>query len=167
MILESNFAEEEEHPLMKPTKENIRRALHWLVEDCAAGDSLLFYFSGHGSQQRNFTGDEIDGNDETLCPMDFLTQGVIVDDEINETIVRPLPYGVKLHAIFDACHSGTMLDLPFLCRMNRSVHCTSKSFRHLLYIIWNRNYIMLASQNVSGSKPLTICLYMCGLVGMT
>lgn len=45
---------------------------------------------------------------------------MIVDDEINATIVRPLPHGVKLHAVIDSCHSGTMLDLPFLCRMDRS-----------------------------------------------
>jgi len=63
----------------------------------------------------------VDGYDETLCPLDFQTQGMIVDDEINATIVRPLPSGVKLHAIIDACHSGTVLDLPYLCRMDRWV----------------------------------------------
>lgn len=95
--------------------------MFWLVQGCQPGDSLVFHFSGHGSQQRNYTGDEVDGYDETLCPLDFETQGMIVDDEINAAIVRPLPHGVKLHAIIDACHSGTVLDLPFLCRMNRSV----------------------------------------------
>lgn len=93
-------------------------AMCWLVQGCQAGDSLVFHYSGHGSQQRNYTGDEIDGYDETLCPVDYETQGMIVDDEINATIVRPLPLGVKLHAIIDACHSGTVLDLPFLCRMD-------------------------------------------------
>lgn len=97
----------------------MRMALYWLVQGCQPGDSLLFHYSGHGSRQRNFSGDEVDGYDETLCPLDFETQGMIVDDEINATIVRPLPYGVKLHAMIDACHSGTVLDLPFLCRMNR------------------------------------------------
>ena len=63
----------------------------------------------------------MDGYDETLCPLDFETQGMIVDDEINAAIVKPLPRGVRLHAIIDACHSGTVLDLPFLCRMNRLV----------------------------------------------
>ena len=91
------------------------------MQGCQAGDSLVFHYSGHGSQQRNYTGDEVDGFDETLCPLDFETQGMIVDDEINATLVRPLPRGAKLHAIIDACHSGTMLDLPFLCRMDRSV----------------------------------------------
>ncbi|XP_021287156.1 metacaspase-1-like isoform X2 [Herrania umbratica] len=86
---------------------------------CQPGDSLVFHYSGHGSQQRNYTGDEVDGYDETLCPTDFESQGMIIDDEINATIVRPLPHGVKLHAIIDACHSGTVLDLPFLCRMDR------------------------------------------------
>lgn len=96
-------------------------ALHWLVQGCQSGDSLVFHYSGHGSQQRNYNGDELDGYDETICPVDFETQGMIVDDEINATIVRPLTHGVKLHAIIDACHSGTVLDLPFLCRMDRSV----------------------------------------------
>ncbi|KAI3783558.1 hypothetical protein L1987_42642 [Smallanthus sonchifolius] len=114
------LTEEETDPYRIPTKHNIRMAMYWLVQGCQSGDSLVFHFSGHGSQQRNYTGDEIDGYDETLCPLDFETQGMIVDDEINATIVKPIPHGVKLHAIIDACHSGTMLDLPFLCRMDRS-----------------------------------------------
>ncbi|KAJ9171150.1 hypothetical protein P3X46_014552 [Hevea brasiliensis] len=114
------LTEEETDPYRIPTKQNMRMALYWLVQGCQSGDSLLFHYSGHGSRQRNYNGDEVDGYDETLCPLDFETQGMIVDDEINATIVRPLPHGVKLHAIIDACHSGTVLDLPFLCRMNRS-----------------------------------------------
>lgn len=87
----------------------------------------MFHFSGHGSQQRNYTGEEVDGYDETLCPVDFETQGMLVDDEINTTLVRPLPRGARLHAIIDACHSGTVLDLPYLCRMDRLVpFCYSK-----------------------------------------
>ncbi|XVF22871.1 hypothetical protein REPUB_Repub12eG0208600 [Reevesia pubescens] len=114
------LTEEETDPYRLPTKQNIRMALYWLVQGCQPGDSLLFHYSGHGSRQRNYNGDEVDGYDETLCPLDFETQGMIVDDEINATLVRPLPRGVKLHAIIDACHSGTVLDLPFLCRMNRA-----------------------------------------------
>ncbi|XP_061999198.1 metacaspase-1-like [Rosa rugosa] len=115
------LTEEETHPHKIPYKNNIRRALCWLVQGCQPGDSLLFYFSGHGSRQRNYHGDEVDGYDETLCPLDFETQGMIVDDEINAAIVRPIPHGVKLHAIIDSCHSGTILDLPCLCRMDRLV----------------------------------------------
>ncbi|KAI3968401.1 hypothetical protein MKW92_017266 [Papaver armeniacum] len=113
------LTEEETDPLRLPTKHNLRMAMYWLVQGCQPGDSLLFHYSGHGSRQRNYNGDEVDGYDETLCPLDFETQGMIVDDEINAAIVRPLIRGVKLHAIIDACHSGTVLDLPFLCRMGR------------------------------------------------
>lgn len=116
------LTEEETDRYKIPNKQNIRMAMHWLVQGCQPGDSLVFHYSGHGSQQRNYNGDEVDGFDETICPLDFETQGMILDDEINATIVRPLPYGVKLHAIIDACHSGTVLDLPFLCRMDRSGH---------------------------------------------
>ncbi|KAJ6672129.1 METACASPASE-4 [Salix viminalis] len=114
------LTEEETDPCRRPTKSNMRLALSWLVQGCQPGDSLVFHFSGHGSQKKDYDGDELDGYDETLCPTDFETQGMIVDDEINAVIVKPLPHGVKLHAIIDACHSGTVLDLPFLCRMDRN-----------------------------------------------
>uniref|UniRef100_A0A0E0BDW0 Peptidase C14 caspase domain-containing protein n=1 Tax=Oryza glumipatula TaxID=40148 RepID=A0A0E0BDW0_9ORYZ len=114
------LTEEQTDPYKIPTKHNIRMAMYWLVQGCQPGDSLVFHYSGHGAQQRNYSGDEVDGMDETLCPLDFETQGMIVDDEINTALVRPLTPGVKLHALIDACHSGTALDLPFLCRMNRS-----------------------------------------------
>nr|GEZ67005.1 hypothetical protein [Tanacetum cinerariifolium] len=103
------LAETDSHP--HPTKRNIQEALRWLVKDNRPGDSLVFYFSGHGLRQPDFFDDEIDGFDESICPLDFRTAGMIVDNEINETIVRPLKTGVKLHAIIDACHSGTILDL--------------------------------------------------------
>ncbi|XP_047333691.1 metacaspase-1-like isoform X2 [Impatiens glandulifera] len=96
---------------LSPTKENMQRALKWLVQDCQFGDSLVFYFSGHGLRQHDFNNDEIDGYDETLCPVDFKTAGMIFDNDINDVIVKPLKPGVKLHAIVDACHSGTILDL--------------------------------------------------------
>ncbi|KAA8539733.1 hypothetical protein F0562_026425 [Nyssa sinensis] len=114
------LTEEETDMYRRPTKQNIRMAMNWLVNGCQPGDSLVFHYSGHCLQQEDYSGDEVDGYDETLCPLDFETQGMIVDNEINETIVKPLPRGVKLHAIIDACHSGTILDLPFLCRMDRS-----------------------------------------------
>ena len=43
--------------------------------------------------------------------------GSIVDDEMNRLLVNPLPHGVRLHAIIDACHSGSALDLEFKCKV--------------------------------------------------
>ncbi|KAH7518606.1 hypothetical protein FEM48_Zijuj09G0189100 [Ziziphus jujuba var. spinosa] len=76
-----------------------------------AGDSLVFYFSGHGLRQPDFKDDERDGFDEAICPVDFLQEGMILDSDINTDIVKPLRTGVTLHAIGDACQSGTILDL--------------------------------------------------------
>lgn len=123
------LTEEETDPTRIPTKHNIRMAMFWLVQGCQPGDSLVFHYSGHGGQQRNYTGDELDGYDETLCPLDFEIQGSIVDNEVNATLVRPLPPGVKLHAIIDSCHSGTVLDLPYLCRMDRNGRNTWEDHR--------------------------------------
>ncbi|GLT64723.1 hypothetical protein SLA2020_371980 [Shorea laevis] len=102
-----------------PTKRNIEKALSWLVEDCQSGDSLVFFYSGHGLRQPDFDNDEIDGFDETICPVDFEKEGMIVDNYINDTIVRPLKAGVTLHAIVDACHSGTVLDLVHVYSRHR------------------------------------------------
>ncbi|XVF22877.1 hypothetical protein REPUB_Repub12eG0208800 [Reevesia pubescens] len=85
--------EEETDPYRLPTKQNMRMALYWLVQGYQPGDSLLFHYSGHGSRQQNYNGDEVDGYDETLCPLDFEIQGMIVNDDINKTLVRPLPRG--------------------------------------------------------------------------
>lgn len=112
-------AEKEASPQRIPTKRNIRKAMRWLVEGNRAKDSLVFHFSGHGSQQKDYNGDEIDGQDEALCPLDHETEGKIIDDEINRILVRPLVHGAKLHAVIDACNSGTVLDLSFVCRMER------------------------------------------------
>jgi hypothetical protein len=115
------LTEKSDDPCRVPTRENLLLAMRWLVADCDAGDSLVFQFSGHGVQKLDTNGDEVDGYNEALCPLDFEEKGKILDDEINDTIVRPLGPGVKLHAIIDTCHSGTILDLRYLCRLSRYI----------------------------------------------
>merc|ERR1712020_719073 len=77
-------------------------------------DSMFFHYSGHGSQTYDSDGDEVDGNDETICPVDYNSAGQIVDDEMNAILVQQLPRGARLTAIFDSCHSATALDLPYV-----------------------------------------------------
>ncbi|RWR86752.1 metacaspase-1 [Cinnamomum micranthum f. kanehirae] len=113
----------ETDPLKTPTKNNLLWALNWLGQSCRPKDSLVFHYSGHGSRLRNYRLREVDdGYNETLCPMDFATQGMIFDDEINRAIVEHLPRKVKLHAIIDSCHRKSVLELPFLYRKNRNGH---------------------------------------------
>jgi len=100
--------------MSQPTKANILRAMHWLVKDAKQNDSLFFHYSGHGGQTKDLDGDEDDGYDEVVYPVDFRTAGHIVDDEMHRIMVSPLQPGVRLTAIFDSCHSGSALDLPYL-----------------------------------------------------
>jgi hypothetical protein len=69
---------------------------------------------GHGGQTEDLDGDEDDGYDEVIYPVDFRQTGHITDDEMHRIMVQPLPAGVRLTAIFDSCHSGTALDLPYI-----------------------------------------------------
>lgn len=46
--------------------------------------------------------------------MDFRAAGHIVDDEMHRILVKPLQPGVRLTAIFDSCHSGSAMDLPYV-----------------------------------------------------
>lgn len=97
----------------QPTRANMLAGMKWLAEGAKAGDSLFLHYSGHGSHQKDTDGDEGDGEDETICPVDYDTAGMIVDDDIHALVCKPLPAGVKLTAIFDCCHSGSAMDLPF------------------------------------------------------
>ncbi|KAF0424543.1 putative Metacaspase-1 [Gigaspora margarita] len=101
-------------PSKIPTRANILRGMKWLVHDSQPGDSLFFHYSGHGGQVEDTNGDEVDGYDETIMPVDFEKKGQIIDDDMHDIMVRPLKAGVRLTAIFDSCHSGTALDLPFI-----------------------------------------------------
>lgn len=97
-----------------PTRANIIRACQWLVSEARPNDSLVFHFSGHGGTQKNLDGSEESGFDSTIVPVDFEAAGQIIDDQLHDLLVRPLPPGARLTAFFDSCHSGSALDLPFV-----------------------------------------------------
>jgi hypothetical protein len=108
------LTDDQQNPMSQPTKQNILRAMHWLVKDAKPNDSLFFHYSGHGGQTKDLDGDEPDGYDEVIYPVDFRQVGHITDDEMHRIMVMPLQAGVRLTAIFDSCHSGTALDLPYI-----------------------------------------------------
>lgn len=97
-----------------PTKQNIYRAMQWLVRDARPNDSLVFHYSGHGGTTKDLDGDEESGLDDVIYPLDFQTNGHIVDDEMHDIMVKSLPPGCRLTALYDSCHSGTALDLPYV-----------------------------------------------------
>jgi metacaspase-1 len=74
------LTDDQRDPILQPTRANIIRAMYWLVADAQPNDSFFFHFSGHGSQVLDLDGDEEDGFDETILPVDFKQAGMIVDD---------------------------------------------------------------------------------------
>ena len=51
----------------------------------------MFSTKGHGGQMEDKSGDEDDGFDEILIPVDYKENGQIVDDEIYEEFVTKVP----------------------------------------------------------------------------
>lgn len=96
-----------------PTRVNILNAYKQLVKDSQPGDVAYCHYSGHGGKVRDDNGDEADGYDETLVPLDFQQNGQIRDDDLLKTLVIPMQKGVFVTSIMDCCHSGTVLDLPY------------------------------------------------------
>ncbi|KAJ7066752.1 caspase domain-containing protein [Mycena amicta] len=108
------LTDDAQNPRQVPTRDNILAAMQWLVQGASPNDSLFFHYSGHGGQTKDKDGDEADGEDEVIYPVDFKQRGHIVDDLMHEIMVRSLPAGCRLTAIFDSCHSGSVLDLPYM-----------------------------------------------------
>lgn len=89
------------------TGANMRAAIQDLVARGAAGDTLVFQYSGHGTYVPDDDGDEPDGQDEALCPVDIFSKGPLVDDELLQLYSQRKP-NVKLVLISDSCHSGSV-----------------------------------------------------------
>lgn len=94
----------------QPTRNNILSHLKDLINDSGNLTEILVHYSGHGSQIRDTTGEEEDGMDEVIVPIDYKTSGFIVDKEIYQIIKKSK---CKTLLIFDCCHSGTICDLQW------------------------------------------------------
>lgn len=101
--------------LAAPRKATIMAEMAALTEKAQPGDTVVFYFSGHGSQAPDTNGDEQGGADEILLPMDAAgwkgaiaaVENALVDDELHDWARALTAKGVKLVGLIDACHSGT------------------------------------------------------------
>eukprot|EP00977_Amphora_coffeiformis_P022297 scaffold10745_cov210-Amphora_coffeaeformis.AAC.4 len=116
------FAEENIQVLMDdgehtpPTKENILAAYKKVIAETQSGDAVFLHYSGHGTKLRDDDWkEEEDGYDEALVPVDYQEgAGMIRDDDLYEILVKPLAHGAHMVSLMDCCHSGTILDLPYI-----------------------------------------------------
>jgi len=95
---------------VKPTRTSILRLLSQLV--FSDSSTLYFHYSGHGSYITDSDGDELDGKDECLVPLDYQISGMITDDNIR-SIFSLMDPGKHLNIVLDCCHSGTGIDLGY------------------------------------------------------
>src|SRR6202043_1286137 len=88
----------------------------YLVDVPANGDTLVFYYAGHGSLRVNNKGTKlsmlVDGRpthvDSTLVPSDAWTGNFdIRDREMTDIFQQALDRGIRLTVILDSCHSGS------------------------------------------------------------
>lgn len=101
----------DDNPSMPPTKVNILGALKHLVSQSANLTEIWFHYSGHGSRVRDVNGDEADGLDEVIVPLDFTRSGLITDDNLFD-IIKDVK--CRLVMIFDSCNSGSICDLQYM-----------------------------------------------------
>lgn len=94
----------------KPTRLNIMKELALMIFSGAT--EMVFHYSGHGSQIADWSGDEVDGQDECLVPIDYKKWGMITDDHLR-AIFSLVPENSKLFVLLDSCHSGTCMDLKY------------------------------------------------------
>lgn len=113
-LLTSRFSFEEEQVQVlqdaEATRQGILDALDDLVAQSESGglSTVVFYYSGHGSQVLNTESPESDGMDETLVPADaYAGAGEVRDKEVRRRFNALLENGVELTAIYDNCHSGS------------------------------------------------------------
>ncbi|KAI4130606.1 MAG: hypothetical protein LQ347_003314 [Umbilicaria vellea] len=109
-----------------PTGANMMAAFQWLVTGNNPGDSVFLSYSGHGGQVKDPDGDRDSGFDDTICPLDFTTHGQITSDTacalsalpsfLHKVLVSPMIPNARLTILFDCCHSGSAVELPYVYR---------------------------------------------------
>lgn len=142
-----------------PTRANILDAIRWLRES----GQLWFSYSGHGSWQadRSARSDEADNRDETIVPVDWQTAGQIVDDELRRELVDRLVDGARLTAVFDCCHSGTVLDLHCTF-LDDSQYIGAKSVRRIREYVpsqWRRRLIYERHEGAKPTLNADVCMW--------
>ncbi|KAF2097341.1 putative metacaspase [Rhizodiscina lignyota] len=97
-----------------PTGHNILAAMDWLVSE--PNCSLFLHYSGHGGQVPDQVGDRASGFSDTIVPVDYQWCGQIDSGTLHRHLVSALAPGCQLHVVFDCCHSGSAIELPYVYR---------------------------------------------------
>uniref|UniRef100_A0A7S2QCE7 Peptidase C14 caspase domain-containing protein n=1 Tax=Zooxanthella nutricula TaxID=1333877 RepID=A0A7S2QCE7_9DINO len=96
------------------TKQAVLQAIKDIGDRCGENDYFVFYYSGHGTNLEDYSGDEADGQDEAFCFVDFQGQisydSCMSDDVFAQAVTDCVRDDVKVIILTDCCHSGTIAD---------------------------------------------------------
>ena len=99
--------------------DRIRKDINTFASHCRSGDIIYLHFSCHGQPVEDIDGDEEDGWDEALVPVDalkeyqkgkYMGENHITDDELNgylKTIRKQVGPEGFVYVVIDACHAGS------------------------------------------------------------
>lgn len=96
----------------RATRTNILDRVSWLVNSSQAGDTAIYYHSGHGTQLRlrDANGALEDHNTEAFVPYDFETWDdltPLITDDCLSNAFKDFPVSkANLACVFDTCFSG-------------------------------------------------------------
>ena len=156
---------EQENPL-KVTGHSIIRILLKLAMDSNIKHlkKVFIHFSGHGISIVDTNGDEIDGKDEAICPVDYKKSGVITDDLLKK-IFKYFNPNTKITCVFDCCHSGTIGDLKYKLdeKNNMSIVNPNSNCESNIVMIsgCKDNQTSADAYNVSGKKQFSGAMSSC------
>lgn len=101
------------------TYKNITSQMSQFISKTQKGDIVYIHFSTHGQPVEDIDGDEADGWDEAIVPIDaykLYKKGVyegknhLIDDQLNQYIKKlreKIGTSGFLYVVIDACHAGT------------------------------------------------------------
>ncbi len=85
---------------------DLESKLQRYADRLSADDIFILYYSGHGSNTTDHSGDELDGRDEQIVLSDGSVNKFILDDKINLMLNR---IKARKLIVFDSCYSGTAI----------------------------------------------------------
>ncbi len=128
-LIKSGFAAQDIHVAYNVTKEQMLVALRQYSQQLQPGDFAFLHYSGHGQLVQDLNGDEVNGFDQALVPLDapscdldlydykgsayknvYRGEKHLIDDEL-DTLLTDMRHRLGsagfLFVSIDACHSNT------------------------------------------------------------
>lgn len=131
---------------IQPTASNIITALNTIYNQCKKEviEEVFIYYSGHGTNVIDRNGDEPDGKDECIVPLDYTKYGLITDNLIYRFLSALSPVKKKIILIFDCCNSASCTDLPYSFTINNNNRIVKQNLSKRKPISNNKNIYVIS-----------------------